>query len=226
MYASSKTTSTGSARMARTSSSLNTEPSGLLGDVRNTALGLCSATARLMPSMSILKPSNLGTVMVRALFTSASKVYMVKVGGQSTMASPGSSTQRMRRSISSSAPQPTRRCSTGMSFMAARAPLKRRVSGSGYTWGKGISAKALLTSSGGPYGFSLASSLMMSSGLRPKRWERTSKGSMGVYGASFSKCGRRKLVEGAPCWFRLLEVSGSLAVAARSLVVVQDAILL
>eukprot|EP00983_Pelagomonas_calceolata_P113919 1160038-Pelagomonas_calceolata.AAC.5 len=45
---------------------------------------------------------------------------------------------------------------------------------------------------------SLASSLMMSSGLRPKRWERTSKGSMGVYGASFSKCGRRKLVEGAP----------------------------
>eukprot|EP00983_Pelagomonas_calceolata_P113918 1160038-Pelagomonas_calceolata.AAC.4 len=49
--------------------------------------------------------------------------------------------------------QLTRRCSTGMSFMAARAPLKRRVSGSGYTWGKGISAKALLTSSGGPYGF-------------------------------------------------------------------------
>jgi hypothetical protein len=44
--------------------------------------------------------------MVRAAFTSASKAYMVKVGGQSTMLSPGSSVQRMSRSINSSAPQP------------------------------------------------------------------------------------------------------------------------
>ena len=157
-------------------------PSGLLGEVRNTILGLCSATARLMPagapsrggqaqrcavtqaagcspvslalgcspapqpalppqrteqpraagrccwvlgvaghysvllpgaaaphppSTSIRKPSRRGTVTTEAPLTAASKTYMVKVGGQSTILSPGSSTQRMSRSMSSSAPQPT-----------------------------------------------------------------------------------------------------------------------
>lgn len=38
--------------------------------------------------------------------------------------------------------------------------------------GKGIEAKALRTSGGGPYGFSLASSLMMSLGFLPSFRER------------------------------------------------------
>lgn len=45
---------------------------------------------------------------------------------------------------------------------------------------------------GGPYGFSFASSLMMSLGARPSRSESTSNGSMGVYGAIVFRCGRMK----------------------------------
>lgn len=61
----------------------------------------------LMPSTSVLKPSRRGTAMTCASFTSASNTYMVNVGGQSTIESPGSKVQRMSRSINSSAPQPT-----------------------------------------------------------------------------------------------------------------------
>ena len=43
-------TSTGSARISRRSSVLSMLPSGLLGLVRNTILGLCSATARFTPA--------------------------------------------------------------------------------------------------------------------------------------------------------------------------------
>ena len=57
--------------------------------------------------MSSWKSSLRGTEMTRALLTAASKAYMVKVGGQSRMASPGSRQHRMSRSINSSAPQPT-----------------------------------------------------------------------------------------------------------------------
>lgn len=68
---------------------------------------LTHLTTHLMPSTSVLKPSRRGTVTTRAALTSASKTYIVKVGGQSTMASPGSNVQRINRSINSSAPQPT-----------------------------------------------------------------------------------------------------------------------
>lgn len=44
------TTSTGRARISSSSASVSMLPSGLLGEVRNTILGLCSATARLMPA--------------------------------------------------------------------------------------------------------------------------------------------------------------------------------
>jgi len=57
--------------------------------------------------MSILNPGSLGTVTTSAAFTAASKTYIVKVGGQSTILSPGSRTQRINKSINSSAPQPT-----------------------------------------------------------------------------------------------------------------------
>lgn len=42
-------TRTGSFRISSSSSVLSMLPSGLLGEVRNTILGRCSATARLMP---------------------------------------------------------------------------------------------------------------------------------------------------------------------------------
>lgn len=60
-----------------------------------------------LPCTSMLKSSFLKTVITLASFTAASNLYMVKVGGQSIMLSPGSSTQRISKSISSSAPQPT-----------------------------------------------------------------------------------------------------------------------
>ena len=55
----------------------------------------------------MLKSARRGTVTTLASLTAASKAYIVNVGGVSTMQSPGSSTQRMSKSISSSAPQPT-----------------------------------------------------------------------------------------------------------------------
>ena len=63
---------------------------------------------------SMLKSARRGTVTTLASLTAASKAYMVNVGGVSTMQSPGSSTQRMSKSISSSAPQPTCRCSKAL----------------------------------------------------------------------------------------------------------------
>jgi len=45
--------------------------------------------------------------MTDAPLTAASKAYIVKVGGESTILSPGSRQQRITRSISSSAPHPT-----------------------------------------------------------------------------------------------------------------------
>ena len=62
-------------------------------------------------------------MMTRASLTSASKAYIVKVGGQSTMASPGSSTHRMSRSMSSSAPHPTCEAHQGTPECAASAVI-------------------------------------------------------------------------------------------------------
>lgn len=70
------------------------------------------------PSTSIRNPSNRGTVTTSAAFTAASNLYMVKVGGQSTILSPGSSTHLINRSISSSAPQPT--CTTAFDYYSFR----------------------------------------------------------------------------------------------------------
>lgn len=55
MYASSRTTNTGSSRSASISDGWITEPSGLFGDVRNRIFGLYSCTAALMAGTSILK---------------------------------------------------------------------------------------------------------------------------------------------------------------------------
>ena len=52
---------------------------------------------------------------------------------------------------------------------------------------------ARLTASGGPYGFSFASSFTISSGFRPNLADKTSKGSIGVYAARSRKCGLTKL---------------------------------
>ena len=60
-------------------------------------------------------------------------------------------------------------------------------------WPYGMEPRALATSGGGPYGFSLASSLTIWSGVRPYRADRTLKGSMGVYGAMSLRCALTKL---------------------------------
>ena len=60
-----------------------------------------------LPSTSSWKPFKRGTVTTCALLTLASKAYIVKVGGQSTIVSPGSKQHLMIKSMSSSAPHPT-----------------------------------------------------------------------------------------------------------------------
>jgi len=59
MYASSSTTSTGSFSKRWTTCSSITLPSGLFGEVKNSSLGLCFATASSMPSTSNLNPGAL-----------------------------------------------------------------------------------------------------------------------------------------------------------------------
>lgn len=59
-----------------------------------------------MPFKSIWKLLHLGTVITLALLRPASNWYIPKVGGQSTMQSPGSKKQRINKSISSSQPHP------------------------------------------------------------------------------------------------------------------------
>ena len=56
MYASSSTTRTGSANTSSNCSVLKMLPSGLLGEVRKIILGLCSATAALMPARCTQQP--------------------------------------------------------------------------------------------------------------------------------------------------------------------------
>mmetsp|Transcript_7233 Transcript_7233/g.28463 ORF Transcript_7233/g.28463 Transcript_7233/m.28463 type:complete len:92 (-) Transcript_7233:1126-1401(-) len=51
---------------------------------------------------------------------------------------------------------------------------------------------AISTSGGGPYGFSFASSLTMSSGAIPSSSDKISKGTIGLYGASRKICLRTK----------------------------------
>uniref|UniRef100_A0A7C9AUS9 Uncharacterized protein n=1 Tax=Opuntia streptacantha TaxID=393608 RepID=A0A7C9AUS9_OPUST len=83
-------------------------PSGLFGEVRNMHLGFSVLTTSVIRSTSRLKSAFLGTLRTTAPLTFASNSYIVNVGGQSTIFSPGSSTQRMIKSMSSSAPHPTR----------------------------------------------------------------------------------------------------------------------
>jgi len=83
--------------------------------LRHYKLTLHRAEVKQIPSMTVAAwacgGSSKQEVVCLSCRVHPARTHIVKVGGQSTMASPGSSTQRMRRSISSSAPQPT--CRTG-----------------------------------------------------------------------------------------------------------------
>ena len=128
MYASSSTTSTGSASNSSRSSSPSTEPSGLLGDVRKSSFGACFATAALMPGTSMRKPSSgpwRGTSTTTPAFTAQSNEYMPNVGGV-LMTSPGSRITRISRSISSSAPHPTSSEEADTPHSSARAARSAR----------------------------------------------------------------------------------------------------
>mmetsp|Transcript_13479 Transcript_13479/g.57498 ORF Transcript_13479/g.57498 Transcript_13479/m.57498 type:complete len:266 (+) Transcript_13479:137-934(+) len=134
MYASSRTIKTGSFKSSSRSSSGNTEPSGLLGDVRKSSFGLCFATASLMPATSMRNPSsgpNRGTSTTTPAFTAQSNAYIPNVGGVLMMTSPGSRMTRINKSISSSAPHPTRRQSDETPHSSASAARSARDSGSG-----------------------------------------------------------------------------------------------
>ena len=61
------------------------DPSGLLGDVRKISLGENFSAASKIPFKSKEKSALRGTLIMRALFRSASKLYMPKVGGQLMM---------------------------------------------------------------------------------------------------------------------------------------------